>query len=63
MRRPTRSRYAARLALALAAGTVVVLGPSAALAEAPTPPAPVRTTEHSADMDSGMCASMNVPWV
>ena len=58
-------RLAARGALALAVGGVLVLGPSAALAQAPGAPAPahVGVLQHGVDRMGHTCPSMDVPWL
>ena len=64
MRRSLRPRYAARLTLAVAVGGLLVLGPSAALAQAPAAPrAPSTGTHGTAGMTGHPCPSMNNDWL
>ena len=59
------TRYAARLALALTVGGLLVLGPSAALAQAPAASLAPSTggTHGTAGMTGHLCPSMDRPWL
>ncbi|WP_295693893.1 hypothetical protein [Lapillicoccus sp.] len=64
MRRSHPARYAARLALALTVGGLLVLGPSAALAQAPAAPlGPTTGTHGTSGMTGHLCPSMNNDWL
>lgn len=60
----TRRHMTRRAGLMLFAGALLALGPSAAFA-APAVAAPLGTGVHHSGMSdgSGMCASMNAPWI
>jgi len=58
-RRPTR-----RTALMLLAGGLLAFGPSATLAASAATAPHGAVTQHTSMSDrSGMCASMNAPWI
>lgn len=64
MHRTVSPRTSIRLAVALAVGGLLILGPSAALAQAPAAPmAPSAGTHGTAGTTGHMCPSMNKDWL